>query len=455
MLMENEGETNGLVLKILWRIFLVGLVLIAVMKATGTLDITWFQYAQMVLSYGVPLSIAAIGVKVYPGKPFLKYVLILCAVLGVAAIIWVNELNLSLAPFWLAAVAVSVFYFDPYFSLGTGLLVTAFHAGFVFSDPGRGMEAADISALSANVLTMLLASLAIAFIAAKGKSLLHKSRELEEGARKQADTLGRVVAKAGEAAGRVNSACESLTASSEEIAASLEQVAAISGNFSCSAQGLKSSFEKMNASGTQISLQAKEGRRAIENITGQMKTIAHMVEGLLAVVKELHSSSLNTGKIVASIKEIANQTNLLALNAAIEAARAGEQGRGFAVVAEEVRKLAEQSANSASEITELMAATQKKSQAAVGNINDGISAVEGGLEVVQATGDILKNIIAAVESLSGQVEEVTGVCRQIGSGSEEVAGTVEAQTSAMAEITAAAADLHKMAEELYEALKLL
>src|SRR5690606_34595288 len=99
---------------------------------------------------------------------------------------------------------------------------------------------------------------------------------------------------------------------------------------------------------------AHDGRAALETITEQMDQILRTVSTSGQAVEDLGERSQRIGEIVDAISAIAEQTNLLALNAAIEAARAGEQGRGFSVVAEEVRKLAQGSAQAASQIAALV-----------------------------------------------------------------------------------------------------
>jgi methyl-accepting chemotaxis protein len=115
-----------------------------------------------------------------------------------------------------------------------------------------------------------------------------------------------------------------------------------------------------------------------------MRLIHDTVQDLSKVIRGLGERSKEIGEIVAVITKISSQTNLLALNAAIEAARAGEHGRGFAVVADEVRKLAEQSAQSAQQISELITHIQKETLNAVQSMDQATKEVQSGLDVVDS-----------------------------------------------------------------------
>ncbi len=123
-------------------------------------------------------------------------------------------------------------------------------------------------------------------------------------------------------------------------------------------------------------------------------------------VQELGAQSARIGTILGVISDIANQTNLLALNAAIEAARAGEQGRGFAVVADEVRKLAERTAQSTAEI----AGMTKSIQTGTGRA---VQAMEAGLQQVSESVSLSQQAREAFAKMSNEAQQVTDVVERI------------------------------------------
>ena len=251
---------------------------------------------------------------------------------------------------------------------------------------------------------------------------------------------------------KVHQSSESLAASSEEMSASLEEVASSANEFSSGANSLSEGASEMHKMGIQISERAQDGYGAVEKAVSQMGDISENVANLKETVSSLNIQAENIGSIVGTIKGIAEQTNLLALNAAIEAARAGEQGRGFAVVAEEVRKLAEQSASSAEEITKIIISIQDESRNVAEHMSESVKSVENGTKAVFYAGDILKQIIDQIQEIVGRIEQVASVAQEIGAGSEEVSAAVEEQTATMNEIANSASDLQGLVDELNNAI---
>ena len=138
--------------------------------------------------------------------------------------------------------------------------------------------------------------------------------------------------------------------------------------------------------------------------TQQMSAIDQIVKDSVKNVTQLNTRSQEISKLVVVIKDIADQTNLLSLNAAIEAARAGEHGKGFSVVAEEVRKLAEQTASSVTEITDIVRNIQEGFDVVTKSLENGYTEVEKGTAQIETTGktfqDISQSIADIVESFN-------------------------------------------------------
>lgn len=240
-----------------------------------------------------------------------------------------------------------------------------------------------------------------------------------------------------EAIEKVTTLTESNAAALEESNASVEEVAA------GAQQAAHSSSEAAEASelGSQENQVAVKGvNQAIE----KMEEAEKVSQKSIVQIKELAGSIENIVGFVGDITRIADQTNLLALNAAIEAARAGDAGRGFAVVAEEVRKLAEESGNSAEKIQGIIAGLQQNSE-------NSIKGTEHTGEILSSAMDMARNsqneLTKAIE-LSKKVNEAI---QSIAAVSEEQAASSQEMTSSIDQITSANMDTVHMVESIKNA----
>ena len=162
--------------------------------------------------------------------------------------------------------------------------------------------------------------------------------------------------------------------------------------FSAKVSTVAANMEEITVANSEVSEMAANASTAVNhnndlarqgdsNVSENMAVIGNVVTTVnnsVNIVSQLNQSIQKIGQIATVIKEIAEQTNLLALNAAIEAARAGEQGRGFAVVADEVRKLAERTSLSTTEISTVINAIRSETYDAVNAMGDIESEVKRG-----------------------------------------------------------------------------
>lgn len=217
----------------------------------------------------------------------------------------------------------------------------------------------------------------------------------------------------------INSNLSNLNDDVKEQVTKLERANLLIESVSASIQEISVSAQQASENTIETSSLAKNGEISTNLAIDKINKVQNTVKKSAVTVSKLGQQSQEIGQIVDVIKSIADQTNLLALNAAIEAARAGEQGRGFAVVADEVRKLAEQSAESTEKIVLLINNIQTEALKAVSEIEESSTEVDDGVKAVNEAGKLLKNIAEDVVKVDTQVKSVSQAALQIANHSNE------------------------------------
>ncbi|MBB5172535.1 methyl-accepting chemotaxis protein [Texcoconibacillus texcoconensis] len=307
---------------------------------------------------------------------------------------------------------------------------------------------------------------------------------------KMAENLREMIGQISSNAEQVAASSEELTSSADEttkatnqITESIQEVASGAERQSDSTNRSKNTVNEISAgmdkivSGVESATastavsdeKAENGVKVVEKAIDQMGTIDAKTAEISNVVDQLGNKSKEIGSIISLITDVAEQTNLLALNAAIEAARAGEHGKGFAVVADEVRKLAEQSNQSANQISGLIQEIQQGIDQSVSVMGEGRASVQEGITYVNEAGSEFGTIQSSIHDISSQiqgiasaviemkgntetvvesVDDAASVSEKTSSYAQNVAASAEEQMASMEEISAAAETLSSMAEEL-------
>ncbi|MDR0378359.1 MAG: methyl-accepting chemotaxis protein [Candidatus Accumulibacter sp.] len=266
----------------------------------------------------------------------------------------------------------------------------------------------------------------------------------------------------------VSNSADSVLSTASSLATAASHVAESSSKQASATSATAAAVEEMTVSINTVSGSAEEaqslaqmagenstqGGRIIQEAVSEMSEIATTVSDASRVIHDLGEESREISNIVQVIREVADQTNLLALNAAIEAARAGEQGRGFAVVADEVRKLAERTAQSTGDIGAMIEKIQTSANNAVAEMGKVVQQVDSGRALAESAGERMASIqedsakvSAAVTEISSNLKEQSKASQDIALNVENIARMTDENNVAADKVSSEARQLDQLAKE--------
>ncbi len=375
--------------------------------------------------------------------------------------------------------------FDPWgWIVGTGIYVDDVDAKFretalqflLWGLGIGGFIAVSLTLLSRNILTTLggdpayanaiTRRIAAGDLTTPVNCSASDSTSLLAGLKGMQDTLKSMIGTITGNAEQVASAASQLLRASEDVADRSRQQSDAASTMAASVEEMAVSIDQVKENAREahgLSQEAgdvsEQGAAVIHSAADEMRKISEAVQASSSIVEELGQQSIQITSIVNTIKEIADQTNLLALNAAIEAARAGEQGRGFAVVADEVRKLAERTGLSTTEIAGMVGKIQAGTRSAVDSMQSGVTQVSHGVQLANEAGvsinrirDGARRVTSVVNDISESIREQSASGNQIAHQLEQIAQMSEESAQAVRHTADAARHLQSLSTSLHQAV---
>jgi len=214
----------------------------------------------------------------------------------------------------------------------------------------------------------------------------------------------------------------------DEVGKNLQQADTGVGEIAAASQMVAEQTQNMQESYITLTEVARSGQENLSQVVVSIEKLKTSSLGTIESARELESISRDIGAISDTIMAVSDQTNLLALNAAIESARAGEHGRGFSVVAEEVRKLAEETAQYARQISELISNVQSHITGFVAQIESMAVIIDDGNQITTGVVQKLEEIVEHVVNVERSVYDISAAMEEQSASSQEISAVVTSVT---------------------------
>ena len=312
------------------------------------------------------------------------------------------------------------------------------------ADERRAKEEASAAAARENALVVSSLAEALEHLA-KGDLTFRVSADFPGDYRKLKDDFNAAITQLQETIKVIAASTDGLRTGADEIAHASDDLSRRTEQQAASLEETAAALDELTATVRRTAGGAKQASEVVASTRGEAQHSGQVVHEAVSAMGAIEDSSKQINQIIGVIDEIAFQTNLLALNAGVEAARAGDAGRGFAVVAQEVRALAQRSAEAAKEIKTLISSsTQQVSQ---------------GVSLVGQTGEALQRIVVKVGEIDALVTEIAASAAEQATGLNEVNTAVNQmdqvtqQNAAMVEESTAAT--HSLKGETGELVRLI